>query len=670
MASNRSIPPAIRVNYGQMRTLVAHCGQGDLEKLKQAIHPHSIDPRSRVGWGLNGDGDELGGRVLILYSRPTVEAATQGHHKIVEYLIKNFSDIRTGGYDNEHICALHQAAIQGHVSVVRVILDARFPIEHRDLYGNVPLYIAIRYKKVDVVEYLVSRGSTVNILFHGSTPALVACLSSKSCQVSPEEMAIVECLLTNGTDLSWLAKQDVNPVRQVMKESSLAIEGDLLKRLLKHDPNTVVNFFLEPSFEGSSLPLALVAPPKGWDIREVAESESCPPAIGADILTSIAVYSILTSCGSLSESLKPVAFDMLWKALQIQDKARVKTQVGTKKQRSEREMMSKEELSQLVGQAQESGDPTDLYEQLVTMLQAIYGGSHIVVALALQAASKALYHLEKFESADRLAVRSLKTLLDGIQNRAHFFQEIRWYKEAESVFSFLQGLIEACNSHNFSPSFSTFIELGVQMVEASSSYMSQMHVSKFFLNMTNIFALLQMWSESQVTETFFPSPEAIECSRKLFSYQSIIKVFRRLNINPHSPNDFMTALLPHTPTLNTMDMLGNRPLHFCAEHIGTGGFYSSEHIRETYISLLVSSGAHLDAVNANGQTAYKVCTSPRCKELLKPPQPSSLKCLASHAIVDGGIDYQNTASLPPTLKAYIMLHDPKAPQAKYSHSLF
>lgn len=90
----------------------------------------------------------------------------------------------------------------------------------------------------------------------------------------------------------------------------------------------------------------------------------------------------------------------------------------------------------------------------------------------------------------------------------------------------------------------------------------------------------------------------------------------------------------------------------------------------TYIPLLVDRGAHLDAVNGNGQTAYDICTRQHIKRRLKPPQPSSLICLASHAIVAGGIDYQNMASVPPTLKAYIRLHDPKAPRANYYHSLY
>ena len=235
---------------------------------------------------------------------------------------------------------------------------------------------------------------------------LVTCLCGKSRQVTNEQMAILECLLTNGTDLSWLAKQDVNPVKQVLRKSSLAIEGSLLKRLLKHDPDAVVNFFLESSFEGSSIPLALVAPVKSWDIREVAENDRCPPAIAAEILISMAVHSILAPCESLSDSLNPVVFDMLWKALQIHEKVRVLVPLQAAGKDSKGEVLSKEKLRHVVDQAQESGDPTDLYEQLIIMLQVIYGGSHIVVAMALQAASKALYQLEKFESADRLAVKT------------------------------------------------------------------------------------------------------------------------------------------------------------------------------------------------------------------------------------------------------------------------
>ena len=53
--------------------------------------------------------------------------------------------------------------------------------------------------------------------------------------------------------------------------------------------------------------------------------------------------------------------------------------------------------------------------------------------------------------------------------------------------------------------------------------------------------------------------------------------------------------------MNTLDLLGSRPFHFCAEHVGTGGFYNSEQVCETYISLVVNGGAYLD--NGNGHEA-------------------------------------------------------------------
>jgi ankyrin repeat protein len=68
------------------------------------------------------------------------------------------------GHDIDGNTALHNASWNGHVNVVRVLLDAGVIVDVANSIGWTPLCCAIRFKHVDVGHTLIDRGARVSIV--------------------------------------------------------------------------------------------------------------------------------------------------------------------------------------------------------------------------------------------------------------------------------------------------------------------------------------------------------------------------------------------------------------------------------------------------------------------------------------------------------------------------
>lgn len=98
--------------------------------------------------------------------------------------------------------------------------------------------------------------------------------------------------------------------------------------------------------------------------------------------------------------------------------------------------------------------------------------------------------------------------------------------------------------------------------------------------------------------------------------------------------------------VNGVGPLGLRPLHLTHQ--------------EGIITMLLSNGAHLDAVNSDKlsvQKDIKVRRPDLSPDLCAIPP---LKCLSSQVIVNEGYPYMEMSFIPPRLKDFIMLHDHEA----------
>jgi Fem-1 family protein b len=93
-----------------------------------------------------------------------------------------------------------------------------------------------------------------------------------------------------------------------------------------------------------------------------------------------------------------------------------------------------------------------------------------------------------------------------------------------------------------------------------------------------------------------------------------------------------SILLKCGGTVNAFDAVRNTPLHV----IASNNFAYNESI----LNLLCDVGAHIDIVNALGQTPIDLATNLDTKRLLKSRMTLSLKCLCARLIQEKNVSFQ------------------------------
>ena len=85
------------------------------------------------------------------YSPPREE-----YLKVVEYLVGELKcDVNSK--DDQDITPLHNAAQEGHLEIVRYLVEKKAEIVCYDTSGNTPLHLAARKNHLDVVKFLTGK---------------------------------------------------------------------------------------------------------------------------------------------------------------------------------------------------------------------------------------------------------------------------------------------------------------------------------------------------------------------------------------------------------------------------------------------------------------------------------------------------------------------------------
>lgn len=99
------------------------------------------------------------------------EAARNGHVKVIGLLLQQRAD--ADGQDNGGSTALHIAAEKGHLEVVRLLLEHEADTGNmRDVYSEQPLHCAVSSVNLDIVRLLLDHGAIVDT--GGTTPLQIA----------------------------------------------------------------------------------------------------------------------------------------------------------------------------------------------------------------------------------------------------------------------------------------------------------------------------------------------------------------------------------------------------------------------------------------------------------------------------------------------------------------
>jgi len=121
---------------------------------------------------------------------PLVQYAAQGDSNVVGLLLQAGVDVNAVD-PLRHVSALHNAAAQGHLALMKQLLAQGAQVDAADWNGVTPLIGAAYYGQVEAARLLLQRGAAINqVSRQGVTPLVAAVYSGKD--------AMLELLLANG----------------------------------------------------------------------------------------------------------------------------------------------------------------------------------------------------------------------------------------------------------------------------------------------------------------------------------------------------------------------------------------------------------------------------------------------------------------------------------------
>lgn len=140
-------------------------------------------------------------------STPLMEAAQEGHLELVRFLLENRANVHAQTQTGD--TALTYACENGHTDVAEVLLYYGAELEHESEGGRTPLMKACRAGHICTIKFLINKGADVNrqSTSNDHTPLSLACAGG--------HQAVVELLLKSGAD----------PFHKLKDNSTMLIEA-------------------------------------------------------------------------------------------------------------------------------------------------------------------------------------------------------------------------------------------------------------------------------------------------------------------------------------------------------------------------------------------------------------------------------------------------------------
>lgn len=191
---------------------------GNFEKITALIQssPDSISAKNQ-----NGDS-------------PLHLAAENGHLEIVKFLIEKGADVLDR--NNSGRVALHQAAIKGHIDVMEFLIAQGTPVDAPSLQKYTPLHYTAMWGNKETLEYLIAKGANVNNRESNNnyTPIIHATAFNK--------IENVETLIKHGAEVNVLNDYGASPLHRACTLNHLEMINVLLSHgadlNLKNDENS------------------------------------------------------------------------------------------------------------------------------------------------------------------------------------------------------------------------------------------------------------------------------------------------------------------------------------------------------------------------------------------------------------------------------------------------
>jgi ankyrin repeat protein len=168
------------------------------------------------------------------------QAAETGEYTVLEGIVNAQADVETLVDEETGAKPLHYGAKGGNVRVVKFLLYKRAFVDSTDRFGRTPLYLAVLYQHVEVVQVLLNEKANPNIICRCGT----SCVSKAA---ENGDIGILDLLLESGA--SWKTRNmdgetpkdlAVRNGHQIARSRFELYEIDRLRSFLKSTKNGAV----------------------------------------------------------------------------------------------------------------------------------------------------------------------------------------------------------------------------------------------------------------------------------------------------------------------------------------------------------------------------------------------------------------------------------------------
>ena len=293
---------------------------------------------------------------------------------------------------------------------------------------------------------------------------------------------------------------------------------------------------------------------------------------------------------------------------------------------------------------------TGLIYQCALIVERCLGCHSLLYAKVLMDLGLKLINNEHYIEAERLWELSIKTLTTYnshiCSQQDYCYGNYFVYEALEKISRFLNGAKSMVN-HNHTPNFLTYINYGLHCLECMQLLSNKATSSNIYINinyqhlLNRILRLFMWWSICKCTrESFLLHLNSfiksyLHCPKKSTILHLAVNAIDCVHSAKEQTTEFIEAVLEAGggDVINYTSDKGQRLLHIVANNEGL-------------TELLIKHGAHVDAVDSKGKTAFPTGT------FGVPP----LYCTVANAIVRYSLPYQ-WIGLPPHVVQFVMLHD-------------
>ena len=589
-----------------------------------------------------------------------------------------------------HDLPLYWACLNGHLEVAKVLVAAGALVNCPNCMQATPLHAAVSNGHLQVMEFLVGKAADLNAAdVFGRSPLIAA--------ASGGHARAVEYLLGRGADVNQLTVDGYTVMHVAAERGHIRVVKTLLARGVPPMFNEGMRSIGEEGLIPCPIFLAAVNGHDSVVSEFLSRKRKCPTACNSDTMMLLGVGHQRPPRRGVYPVTYSTTLEMVEKswarglelrhqinALQADFKAIQLPAYGNRK-----ELDSMRELHSVI-QSREFEEV--VYQSLIIMERCLGQGSQIIFESCLGQ--------ENLELLSRgFADECIHTIMQAAVQT--WQSEIRRsvFRDPSAIQPLVENYLQRFVSRHFTADIDSIqksVDVGLSALEVLLE-LRAVHTCEGISLQSALSSLLYLFAiwlqydyaskrESLVSCEMYSGPE--ECERlgqklvsehlhslegttllhmalngsKLVSEAQLMSfghLFSSYNADsPHHRTNLDLGLLVRAllrwganAAIDVFDWNGQRPLHLAVK------LTNMDNLQVDVITPLVNCGAHLDYVNKEGKTPLTMCRSDESRQLLTPPGPLPLACLACRKILKEKIVY-NVLNIPIRVKNIIYNHDP------------